>query len=128
MILHLFLFALAYSSTPYRPLPAVEPAVSPKPASIAPKAACLEEKRVNQKIAAGASTSEGIASLPFAMGRRFKTLDEYLAHLRCRAGPIDLPWWKEVRPGVYQHMTTKPGAPREIATRAELMKRFGFSS
>ena len=69
----------------------------------------------------------GIANLPFAMGRRFATLDEYLAHLQCRAAPIDLPWWSEVRPGVYEQVKHLPGAKREVATRAELMRRFGFS-
>ena len=79
------------------------------------------------RAAAGEPAGGGVANLPYAMGRRFRTLDEYLAHLKCRAAPIDLPWWNEIRPGIYQHTTTKPGAPRQVATRAELMKRFGFS-
>ena len=40
---------------------------------------------------------------------------------------IDLTWWREVRPGIYRFETTKPGAPQQLATRAELMKRFGFA-
>ena len=81
-----------------------------------------------ERNAAGAATTgDGIPNLPYAMGRRFRTLDEYLVHLKCRAAPIDLPWWREVRPGVYRHETTKPGAPQQLATRAELMERFGFS-
>ncbi|HEY3720410.1 MAG TPA: hypothetical protein VGL41_09750 [Roseiarcus sp.] len=68
-----------------------------------------------------------MANLPFAMGRKFATLDAYLAHLECFAGPIDKPWWKEIRPGVYEHVTTATNAQQEVATRAELMKRFGFS-
>lgn len=76
----------------------------------------------------GASSGEGVANLPFAHGKRFLTLDDYLAHLKCNAAPIDQPWWREVRPGVYEHVKRMPGAPRETATRAELMKRFGFSS
>jgi hypothetical protein len=75
-----------------------------------------------------ASESASVANLPFAMGRRFATLDEYLTHLECHAGPIDLPWWKQIRPGVYKRMTTATNAPpNEVATRAELMKRFGFN-
>jgi hypothetical protein len=73
------------------------------------------------------SNASGIANLPFAMGRRFLTLDEYLAHLQCRAAPIDLPWWREIQPGVYEHVKNVRGATRETATRAELMRRFGFS-
>ena len=69
-----------------------------------------------------------VANLPFSHGKSFRTLDEYLAHLERNAGPIDQPWWREIRPGVYEHVKRMPGAPRETATRAELMRRFGFSS
>ena len=81
----------------------------------------------DRKATDAATVGEGIANLPYAMGRRFRTLDEYLVHLKCRAAPIDLPWWREVRPGVYRHETTKPGTPQQLATRAELMQRFGFN-
>ena len=75
-----------------------------------------------------ASTSEGgVAGLPFSHGKSFRTLDDYLAHLERFAGPIDQPWWREIRPGVYEHVKRMPGAAREIATREELMKRFGFT-
>lgn len=70
--------------------------------------------------------SKGIAELPFARGKSFCSLDDYLAHLEVQ-GAIDLPWWRPIRPGVYEHVKRMPGAKREIATRAELMKRFGFS-
>jgi hypothetical protein len=76
---------------------------------------------------AGAASNEGVAGLPFSHGKSFRTLDEYLQHLERHAGPIDQPWWREIRPGVYEHVTSMPGAPREVATREELMKRFGFS-
>ena len=82
---------------------------------------------VDRKAAVASPPAEGVASLPFAMGRRFRTLDEYLVHLKCRAAPIDLPWWREIRPGIYRYETTKPGATEQIATRAELIKRFGFA-
>ena len=82
----------------------------------------------DRKAADVATVGEGIANLPYAMGRRFRTLDEYLVHLKCRAAPIDLPWWREVRPGVYRYESTKPGAPQQLATRAELIRRFGFAN
>jgi hypothetical protein len=65
--------------------------------------------------------------LPFAHGRTFATLDDYLTHLRERAGPVGQPWYREIRPGVYQLVTSRapPGEP-EIRTREELMRRFGF--
>lgn len=71
-------------------------------------------------------SNEGVANLPFARGRTFRTLDEYLAHLE-KQGAIDLPWWREIRPGVYERVTSMRGAEREIATREELMRRFGFT-
>jgi hypothetical protein len=76
---------------------------------------------------AASSSEGGVANLPFAMGRTFSSLDEYLTFLECFAGPIDKPWWRQVRPGVYEHVKTATNASPEIATRAELMKRFGFT-
>lgn len=76
---------------------------------------------------ASADDAQGIAGLPHSFGHRFQSLDDYLMHLECHAGPIDLPWWKEVQPGVYQRVTTATNAGPEMATRAELMKRFGFT-
>ena len=72
-----------------------------------------------------ASPGEGVANLPFARGKTFHTLDEYLAHLEAQ-GAIDLPWWREISPGVYERVTSMPEAPRQVATREELMRRFGF--
>lgn len=75
-------------------------------------------------------TGKGVADLPYARGRVFADLDEYLAYLAQYNGPIDLPWWREIEPGVYRHEIRNPGssAKPEIATRAELEQRFGFSS
>ena len=92
-----------------------------------------EEKPVhaassNDKASPAAPAGEGVAGLPFSHGKTFRTLDEYLAHLERYAAPIDQPWWREIRPGVYEHVKRMPGAPRETATRAELMARFGFTS
>lgn len=119
MIVIAAMLALALSGSPHRPLP--DGKVDAK------QGICAKEKQlVDRKAIANGAAAEGVANLPFAMGRRFRTLDEYLVHLKCRAAPIDLPWWREIEPGVYRYETTKPGAPKEIATRAELIKRFGF--
>ncbi|MBC7985632.1 MAG: hypothetical protein H7X93_03035 [Sphingomonadaceae bacterium] len=65
--------------------------------------------------------------LPFAHGRSFATLDEYLAHLERNAAPIDQPWYREIRPGVYQLMTSmRPQGEPAIYTREQLMERYGF--
>jgi hypothetical protein len=68
----------------------------------------------------------GVANLPYARGRTFQSLDEYLAHLE-RQGAIDLPWWRQIAPGIYERATSLRGRPPERATRAELMRRFGFT-
>lgn len=77
--------------------------------------------------AAAADSGGAVAGLPFSHGKSFRTLDDYLQHLERNAAPIDQPWWREIRPGVYEHVKRMPGAPRETATREELMKRFGFT-
>ena len=88
-----------------------------------------QEKPVDANDEAAATPSgEGVAGLTFSHGKTFRTLDEYLEHLKRYAAPIDQPWWREIRPGVYEHVKRMPGATPEIATRAELMKRFGFTS
>jgi hypothetical protein len=74
----------------------------------------------------GTHKDDAVSNLPFARGAVFRCLDEYLAHLEA-GGAIDLPWWREISPGVYEHVTTYTGAEREIVTREELMRRFGFA-
>lgn len=92
------------------------------------QSALTKEAPVDGNSDAAGGSGEGVANLPFSRGRSFRTLDEYLAHLERYAAPIDQPWWREIRPGVYEHVKRMPGAPRETATRAQLMERFGFSS
>ena len=74
-----------------------------------------------------AGGGRAVSNLPYARGRTFHSLDEYLAHLE-RQGAIDLPWWRQVAPGVYERVSTRrPRGKPERATRAELMERFGFT-
>lgn len=72
-----------------------------------------------------ASAPAGVANLPYARGKVFASLDEYLEHLE-KQGAIDLPWWREIEPGVYERVVRMPEAAREIRTRAELLKLYGF--
>ena len=85
-----------------------------------------ETRRMEQ----GANGADGVRDLPSSFGRSFATLDQYLAHLRQYAGPIDQPWYREVRPGVYEYVTTlrleESTAPKTY-TREELMREFGFT-
>lgn len=69
-------------------------------------------------------------SLPIS--RRFKTLDAYLAYLEQYEAPIDKPWYKQVRPGVYELQTGNlrvlgaEGEEKRTFTREELERKFGF--
>ena len=75
----------------------------------------------------------GRRDLPFSHGRSFATLDGYLAHLRDHAGPIGQPWYREIRRGVYELVSSaRPLVPEQeqetrLFTREQLMERFGFS-
>lgn len=76
----------------------------------------------------GANGGVSVEGLPSSFGRSFATLDEYLEHLRLYAGPIDQPWYREIRPGVYEYVTAmRPAPPPKTYTRAELMREFGFT-
>lgn len=67
-------------------------------------------------------------NLPFAHGRSFATLDEYLAHLRDRAGPIGQPWYRKVGADTYELVTTiVPRGRPQTFTRQQLMERFGLT-
>ena len=73
------------------------------------------------------ASPNGVAGLPFGRGRTFRSLDDNLAHLEANAA-IDLPYWREIRPGVYQWVVRMPESEEaEIATREELMRRYGFT-
>ena len=85
-------------------------------------------KKENVTMEQSTSGDDGVKGLPSSFGRSFATLDEYLEHLRRYAGPIDQPWYREVRPGVYELVTTmRPAPASQTYTREELMRKFGFT-
>ena len=64
--------------------------------------------------------------------QRFTSLDEYLAHLERTQRPVDGPWYKQVRPGIYELQTGNlhldvAGGERQTFTREELAQKLGFS-
>ena len=120
MILITLLLVAVTTMSPYRPLPEDKPSADQSAPAQATRVALNTKSQP-------CDAAKGVAKLPYAHGHSFCSLDEYLAHLERHAGPIDQPWWRPVRPGVYEHVKRMPGAKREIATRAELMKRFGFT-
>jgi hypothetical protein len=96
-----------------------------KPADAADTARSSREKA---GMAQGTNGGDGVRDLPSSFGKTFATLEEYLEHLRNYAGPVDLPWYREVKPGVYELVTTiTPAPPPKTFTREELMRRYGFS-
>lgn len=121
MILLPLTIALALVESAYRPVPTDE--------SFALNQAPEPQRKilVKSKARKACDLPQGVAKLPFSHGHRFCTLDEYLGYLETRAGPIGQPWWREVRRDVFEHVSTATNATRETATRAELMRRFGFN-
>ena len=91
---------------------------------------------VGQQVAANAQASnnpgKNVTNQQVPINQRFSNLDEYLAHLERTQGPVDGPWYKEVRPGIYElqtgnlHLDTPDGGKRTF-TRDELERKFGFS-
>ena len=66
------------------------------------------------------------------INQRFRNLDEYLAHLERMEGPVGGPWYKQVRPGIYELQTGNlhldvPGGEKRTFTRNELERKFGFA-
>lgn len=96
----------------------------PPPARVAAPEAGMEETTIAQD----RSQRPAVSGLPFAQGRSFASLDDYLAFLRGR-GAHDVPWYREIRPGVYELVSRRgPRAQPQIFTREELARKFGFAS
>lgn len=77
--------------------------------------------------------SERVTGLPYAGDVSFGSLDEYLAYLR-QGAAMDKPWYKEIRPGVFQLQRSGNFRPlggdvaeNEPVTREELARRLGFT-
>lgn len=68
---------------------------------------------------------------PVPINERFPSLDAYLAYLEKRSH-MDGPWYREVRPGLYELQTGNLRLPdggdrKRTFTREQLEKKFGFS-
>jgi len=66
------------------------------------------------------------------INQRFRSLDEYLAHLEKMEKPVGGPWYAEVSPGVFQLQTGNlhldvPNNEQRTFTREELERKFGFA-
>jgi hypothetical protein len=79
-------------------------------------------------VVANEESQAAVAGLPFAQGRTFTSLDDYLEFRRSR-GTSDVPWYREIKPGTYELISRRgPGAERKFYTREELARKFGFKS
>lgn len=60
--------------------------------------------------------------------RDFESLDDYLAQLE-RLGATGQAWYREIRPGIYELVTTMAQLEPQtrVYTRAQLMAQFGFT-
>lgn len=113
--------ALLLIVAPARFVPDVEDRAAP------PAPVRHEKPRRERGMAEESQPGAGVTGLPYSQGRSFLTLDDYLAHLQ-RLGAIDLPWWRRIGPDRYELVAhIVPGGAPERATRAELMRRYGFS-
>lgn len=82
---------------------------------------------------AGSESEHDVSDQQVPINQRFRSLDEYLAHLERTQGPVDGPWYREVRPGVYEMQTGNlrldtPDGGKRTFTRQELELEFGFSN
>ena len=83
---------------------------------------------------AAAHAAGGNVTDPSApISERFATLDDYLAFLERTQAPVDGPWYREVKPGIYELQTggnlhlDGPNPSSQTFTREELKRKFGFS-
>ena len=84
--------------------------------------------RETARMEPGNDGGDGVRNLPSSFGKSFATLDDYLEHLARYAGPVDLPWYREIRPGLFELVTTMRPAPApKTSTREQLMREYGFS-
>lgn len=124
MIVAPLLLLAAFLESPFTPIPSAPQVAGP----VSRTSVCDANLRVRgEKAERSASGASPVKGLPESYGRSFHSLEGYLVHLQCYAAPVDASWWLEVSPGVYRHIKTATNAKPEVATRAELMKRFGFS-
>lgn len=99
-------------------------------AALTPAAAAPPKETAPAVAPAGHGASQGKGG-GMAANERFPNLDAYLAYLEKRSH-MDGPWYREVRPGVYELQTGNlklpdGGGPKRTFTREELEKKFGFS-
>ena len=98
-----------------------------------PIAACAASPAQRAGLQSAAKTPEHrVADTERPINQRFGNLDEYLAYLEKVNAPIDRPWYRRIRPGVYElqtgHFRPLGGdKQKRVFTREELQRKFGFS-
>ena len=82
--------------------------------------------------AVAAPMGDNVTNAQLPISERFRSLDEYLAFLEKTQAPIDKPWYRQIRPGIYELQTGNfhqlgEKASKRVFTRDELERKFGFS-
>lgn len=78
-----------------------------------------------------AAPNAGKSTMP--IHQRFRTLEDYLAHLELTQKPVDGPWYREIRPGIYElqpgnlRVLSPEDEPQRIFTRQQLEREFAFA-
>jgi hypothetical protein len=86
----------------------------------------------NSGVRTAAATTGATMGDQHSISERFADLDQYLLWLKKFEAPADGPWYKEIRPGVYELQTggnlhlDVPSNEQRVFTREELEKKFGF--
>jgi hypothetical protein len=94
-----------------------------QPAGAADGAKGRKERPIMEQ---GANGADGVSGLPF--GKSFATLDDFLEHPVRDAGPIDQPWYRELRPGAQELVTARvPAGEPLIFTREQRMRGCGLT-
>ncbi len=76
----------------------------------------------------GKSVTLASQKLPHAQNKAFRSLDEYLAHLK-KLGAQDRPFYESVGPNEFKLNSGRGGhlRPPQYFTRQQLLKKFGFA-
>ncbi len=80
----------------------------------------------------------GIVSDQVPINQRFRSLDEYLAFLERTQAPVDGPWYRQIRPDLFELVSgnmrvvgslgeKQPEQQKHLFTREELEKKYGFA-
>jgi hypothetical protein len=104
-------------------------------------AACGTPSPPTEPVSANSTAADGeggIVADQVPINQRFRSLDEYLAFLERTQAPVDGPWYRQIRPNLFELVSgnmrvvgslgeEQPQQQRHLFTREELEKKYGFA-